>query len=165
MDVVEKINAMISPSLSAMGYSIVQLKLADSSKRKTLTLMAERTDGVVMGFDDCTDISRTVSALMDVEDPIASAYNLEVCSPGLDRPLMKLDDYVRFAGHEAKVETLIPLEGRKRFKGVIEAPEKDNVMLTTTEGKVMIAFRNIRSAKLVATDALLEDFMKQQKKQ
>ena len=164
MDIVEKIAAMVEPSLAAMGYDIVQMKLQDG-KRKTLTLMAERKDERVMSFDDCAEISRTVSALMDFEDPITSAYNLEVCSPGLDRPLVKFADYERYKDYEIKLETLIPIEGRKRFRGVVTSAKNNSVTLQTTEGSTEISFHNIRSAKLVMTDALMASFLKKQKQQ
>ena len=162
MDIVEKITAMIEPSLCAMGYAIVQLKLMDG-KRKTLTLMAERTDGRIMSFDDCTQISHTVSALMDVEDPISGAYNLEVCSPGIDRPLIKFADFERHVGYEIKLETLIPVEGRKRFKGKLLSAKKERIVLATENGEADLALTNIRTARLVATDELFKAFMKQQK--
>ncbi len=133
-----------------MGYGLVQVKFADGSKRKTLTIMAERTDETPMGFDDCTEISRMVGALLEVEDPITTAYDLEVCSPGLDRPLTKLEDYTRFKGWEAKVETMIPVDGRKRFRGVIKAVKGDAITLTMPEGfDADVTFPLIRTAKLV----------------
>jgi ribosome maturation factor RimP len=164
MDVIDKITAIISPSLDAMGYEIVQLKLVDG-KRKTLSLMAERKDAKIMSFDDCTDISRTVSALMDVEDPITNAYNLEVCSPGVDRPLVKFSDYERHANYEIKLETLIPVAGRKRFKGTLIAAKDGMIHLRAEEGEADIAFTNIKSAKLLMTDELMRSFLKQQSQQ
>jgi len=157
MDIVQKIIQAVEPSLVAMGYGVVQVKLLDGGKRRTLTVMAERVDGTPMSFDDCTEISRTVSALLDVEDPITTAYNLEVCSPGLDRPLTKLTDYSRFVGEEAKVETIFPVEGRKRFRGVIKGVEKDKITLVMPEGEAHIVFPQIRTAKLVSTDAVLKN--------
>ena len=165
MDVLDKITAMVAPSLDAMGYSIVQLRLEGSERRKTLSLMAERSDGRIMSFDDCTAISRTVSALMDVEDPIATAYNLEVCSPGVDRPLVKFVDYERYNGYEVKLDTLIPIQGRKRFRGVITGAKDQIVALKTDNGDYDIPFTNIKSAKLVMTDELLKSFLRQQKKE
>ena len=147
-----------------MGYGLVLVKLADGKGRKTLTVMAERTDDQMMSFDDCTEISRTVSALLDVEDPIQSAYNLEVCSPGIDRPLTRLNDFKRFEGFEAKIETMLPVDGRKRFKGELEGIESELIMLAMPEGKVKIPFPQIRTAKLVMTDALAEDHLRKQKK-
>lgn len=162
MNVVEKITGIIEPSLDSLGYALVQIKMADGSRRKTLTIMAERKDEAPMGFDDCTQISRTVGALLEVEDPISGAYDLEVCSPGLDRPLVKPDDFCRYQGHEIKLETHIPMEGRKRFKGIIKTFKGETLSLTMPEGDVNIEFRNIRAAKLVVTDALLAMYKNQQ---
>lgn len=153
MDIVSKITQAVEPSLSSLGYAIVQVKFADGARRKTLTIMAERADGTPMGFDDCTEISRTVGALLEVEDPITTAYDLEVCSPGLDRPLTRIEDYTRFAGQDAKVETMIPIDGRKRFRGVIKAVKGEAVTLVMPEGnEVEIVVNLIRTAKLVAAD-------------
>ena len=149
MDIVKKITQAIEPSLEALGYSLVLVRLADGSRRKTLTIMAERADEVPMSFNDCTEISRTVSALLEVEDPIAGEYDLEVSSPGIDRPLTKLADFKRFAGEEAKVETLLPIDGRKRFRGVIEGVKGELVILAMPEGKVEIPFSHVRTAKLI----------------
>ncbi len=163
MDLLSKINQIIEPSLEAMGYCIVQVKLNDG-KAKTLSVMAERKDEVMMSFDDCTEISRTISALLDVEDPIESAYNLEVMSPGIDRPLTRAVDYTRFTGFEAKLETLLPIDGRKRFKGTIGGIANDIIALSMPEGDVKIPFRQVRTAKLVITDALVEAEFKKQAK-
>lgn len=165
MDITNKIETIISPSLTHMGFSIVRVSLEGGEKRKTLSLMTERNDGKMMSIEDCTEISRTVSALLDVEDPIATAYNLEVCSPGIDRPLVKFADFERFAGYEIKLETLIPISGRKRFKGkLLEAKDQQILIQVDNEG-YEIPFSNIRTAKLVMTDELVDSFMKQQKKQ
>ncbi len=163
MDIIEKITSIIEPSLDDMGYAIVQIKMADGDRRKTLMVMAERKDAVVMGFDDCTEISRVVGALLEVDDPITGAYNLEVCSPGIDRPLTKPEDYSRFSGYEAKIETQLPIDGRKRFRGVLKGMN-DNKVIMNTEGKdTVISFSNIRTAKLVMTDALVAEHLKKQK--
>jgi ribosome maturation factor RimP len=163
VDIIEKITSIIEPSLDDMGYAIVQIKMADGDRRKTLMVMAERKDAVVMGFDDCTEISRVVGALLEVDDPITGAYNLEVCSPGIDRPLTKPEDYSRFSGYEAKIETQLPIDGRKRFRGVLKGMN-DNKVIMNTEGKdTVISFSNIRTAKLVMTDALVAEHLKKQK--
>lgn len=125
--------------------------------------MAERGDGAMMGFDDCAEISNTVSALLDVEDPITGAYNLEVCSPGLDRPLTKPADYARFAGQEIKAETIIPVGGRKRFRGVLQGIEGDIITLAMPEGSVELPFSHIRTARLIVNDELVAMDLKKQK--
>jgi ribosome maturation factor RimP len=109
-----------------------------------------------MTVDDCADISRSVSAILDVADPIAEAYTLEVSSPGIDRPLVRPDDYVRFAGFEAKVETSAAINGRKRFKGRLLGFEDGHVLLALDDGtRVSLAFEDIARAKLLLTDELI----------
>ncbi|NBO19127.1 MAG: ribosome maturation factor RimP [Proteobacteria bacterium] len=156
MDIVTRITAMIVPSLDAMGYRVVLIKLLDRGRSKTLSIMAERTDDEVMSFDDCTDISRTVSALLDVEDPIPGQYNLEVMSPGIDRPLTRPEDFTRFSGFEAKVETMLPIAGRKRFRGLIEGVKGEVVTLAADGETFQIPFGQMKAAKLVLTDALMD---------
>lgn len=164
MDIVNRITQIIEPSLEAMGFRLVQVKLAEGSRSKTLTIMAERLDDVFMSFDDCTEISQTASALLDVEDPISGAYNLEVCSPGIDRPLTKLEDYTRYKGYEIKCETLIPVDGRKRFRGIIEECNGEKIKLKMPDGvESTLTFGNIRTAKLVLTDELVAEAMKKSK--
>ncbi len=144
----------------ALGYNLVQVKLADGTRRKTLMIMAERKDDVMMSFDDCTEITNAVSALLDVEEPISGAYNLEVCSPGIDRPLTKRDDYTRFSGYEIKAETIIPIGGRKRFRGILKGIDGDEIMLVVDGVEVKLPFTHIRTAKLVMTDELIATFLK-----
>ncbi|WP_114392158.1 ribosome maturation factor RimP [Oleisolibacter albus] len=128
MDILERVSQIVGPSVEAMGYELVRVQVS-GGMRPTLQLMAERADGAAMTVDDCADISRAVSALLDVEDPIASAYVLEVSSPGIDRPLTRLKDFERFKGFEARIETTVVLEGRKRFKGVLYGVEGENVLV------------------------------------
>ena len=154
MDIISTLTQIIEPPLTALGYSLVQVKLADG-KRKTLSIMAERVDGVDMSFDDCVAITNAVSAILDVEEPVSGAYNLEVCSTGLDRPLTRRADYSRFAGNEAKIETIIPVNGRKRFRGTLNGINGDLVKITTTEGEFELNFSHIRNAKLVLSDELV----------
>lgn len=154
MDATLRIEQIIAPSVDAMGYEIVRVQLS-GKQRPTLQIMAERTDGGPMTVEDCADISRAVSALLDVEDPFPGAYTLEVSSPGIDRPLTRLKDFDRFAGFEAKAETRVPLDGRKRFRGVLKGVENGRVRLDTPEGPVELPYDQIARAKLVLTDALL----------
>ncbi|MEQ1789718.1 MAG: ribosome maturation factor RimP [Rickettsiales bacterium] len=160
MDVLSRIIEIIEPSLTAMGYSLVQVKLTDGTRRKTLTIMAERKDDVMMSFDDCTEITNTASALLDVEEPISGAYNLEVCSPGIDRPLTKSEDYTRFSGYEVKAETIIPVNGRKRFRGILKGINGDNVVIVVDGVERELSFPHIRAAKLVMNDELVAEFLK-----
>ena len=156
---VEIIERMITPSLEAMGFRLVRLTFGGGN-RPTLQIMAEPADGSAMTVDHCADISRTVSALLDVEDPIKLAYMLEVTSPGIDRPLITREDFARFAGFDAKFETERPIDGRKRFKGVIAAVDaEDRVPVTDEKGVITaVPFTEIRKAKLILTDALLKAF-------
>jgi len=110
MDPTVRIEEIVGPSVAAMGYEIVRVELGGDRDR-VLQIMAERADGAAMTVEDCAEISRTVSALLDVEDPISGAYTLEVSSPGIDRPLVKARDFERFAGFEARIETAAPIEG------------------------------------------------------
>jgi ribosome maturation factor RimP len=150
-----KIEAMIAPSLDAMGYRVVRVAVT-GGRRATLQIMAERLDDAPMTVDDCTEISRSVSALLDVADPIDTAYMLEVSSPGLDRPLTRVEDFDRFAGFEAKVELAQPLEGRKRFRGRLLGRTGDHVRLQAEAGDVSLPFASIAKARLVITDDLLK---------
>jgi ribosome maturation factor RimP len=150
----ERIANLITPAIEAMGFELVRVQLS-GSQRPTLQVMAEPKSGRAMSVDDCAEISRAISAVLDVEDPIAGAYSLEVSSPGIDRPLTKPKDYERFLGHEAKVETNAPLDGRKRFKGPIKSADASAVELNVEGADVRIPFAAIHKAKLVLTDALI----------
>ena len=146
---------IIEPSLEAMGYRLVRIAFLGAS-RATLQIMAERLDDAPMTVDDCTEISRSVSALLDVADPIEGAYMLEVSSPGLDRPLTRPEDYDRFAGFEARIELAQPLDGRKRFRGRLVGRAGDQVRLRAEAGEVVLPLGDIAKAKLVITDDLLK---------
>lgn len=151
----EKIEAAIAPSIQGMGFDLVQVKLMDGRSGQTLQIMAERPDGS-MTLDDCAAISRQISAVLDVEDVIATAYRLEVSSPGIDRPLVKLADYATYAGHTAKIETALPIDGRKRFSGTLKGVEGNDVIITVDSKDHALPFIDIQSAKLVLTDALIK---------
>jgi ribosome maturation factor RimP len=149
-----KIEVMIAPSLEAMGYRVVRVAVTGGG-RPTLQIMAERIDDKAMTVDDCADISRTVSALLDVADPIDTAYHLEVSSPGIDRPLVRREDFTRYAGFEAKVELNAPVAGRKRFRGKLLGVEGDAVQLQTEDATVALPLAAVTRAKLLLTDELL----------
>jgi ribosome maturation factor RimP len=149
-----KIESVIGPSLAAMGYSIVRIAFT-GGRRPTLQIMAERTDDAGMTVEDCATISHTVSALLDVADPIASSYMLEISSPGIDRPLTRRADYERFAGFEAKIETLRPVDGRRRFRGKLMGLEGDEAKLLVGADLVRLPLDAISRAKLVLTDELI----------
>jgi ribosome maturation factor RimP len=148
------IETLIAPAIDDLGYEIVRIRRGGGG-RPVLQIMVERKDRRGMTVDDCASVSRTVSALLDVADPIASAYVLEVSSPGIDRPLTRLEDYARFAGHEARLDLATPLDGKRRLRGWIVGVEGDMVALKLAEGEASVPFRWIESAKLVMTEALL----------
>lgn len=154
MDLVQRIHALIEPTANDMGYDLVRIQLSGET-RMLLQIMAERADGTGMGVDDCSKLSRAISALMDVEDPIRGAFTLEVSSPGIDRPLVKLADYERFNGFEARIETARPVEDRRRFKGLLKGVTNETVSIATEDGEVAIPFGDISRAKLILTDELL----------
>ncbi len=108
-----------------------------------------------MTVDDCAEISRNLSALLDVEDPIAESYALEVTSPGIDRPLMRLQDYERFAGLEAKIETKRPHDGRRKFTGRLAGVRGQRIAIGGETGEAEIPFDEIARANLVLTDELI----------
>lgn len=149
------VHKLIEPSVEALGFRLVRTRLLDGSPRR-LEIMAEREDGS-MTIDDCETLSETVSAILDVEDPISGQYLLEVSSPGIDRPLTRLDDYTRFAGLLATVKTARQISGRRRFRGTVLGAEGETVRLATDEGEIGIDFGDIESAKLVITDEMLKE--------
>lgn len=137
-----------------MGYDLVRLMLV-GKRGLTLQIMAERKDRRDMTVDDCAEISRALSAVLDVEDPIPGNYSLEVSSPGLDRPLVRRADYERFAGHEAKIEATVMIDGRKRFKGRLRGTRGDDVLIAGDWGEAAVPLASIVRAKLVLTDELM----------
>ena len=155
MNLAGRIEGLIAPSLDAMGYGVVRVR-STGSRRPTLQVMAERNDRRGMTVEDCAAISRAVSAILDVEDPIAGSYTLEVSSAGIDRPLVRHEDFARFAGFEAKVELREPVEGRKRFRGRLLGVTGMGVRIEGADGEVELPFAQIGTAKLVLNDELIE---------
>lgn len=158
----QRIEETLAPSLESMGYRIVQVKLQENARSRVLSILAERRDGQGMTVDDCADISGRASAILDVEDPIQGAYQLEVASPGIDRPLTSAEDFSRFAGHEAKLEAMLPVQGRKRWRGEIAGVENDEVKILVDGVEWRIALSNLRAAKLVLTDRLIDETLRAQ---
>ena len=149
-----EIAQMIEPSLVGMGYRLVRV-VVTSGRRATLQVMAERIDDAPMTVDDCALISRSVSALLDVADPIAGAYLLEISSPGIDRPLVRREDYDRFSGFEARIELTEPFAGRKRFRGRLLGTADGKVRLATDAGEARLPLASVARARLVLTDDLI----------
>jgi ribosome maturation factor RimP len=149
----EEIAQLIEPAVAGAGFDLVRVRVS-GAQRKTLQVMAERADGT-MSAEDCAALSRTLSPLLDAADPIKGAYTLEVSSPGIDRPLTRLEDFEAWSGFEAKVETSRPLDGRKRWRGVLNGVEGDQVRLNVDDGVARIPFAAISSARLVLTEDLV----------
>lgn len=163
LSIEERIAALIEEPLKSMGYDLVRVQLSGAAGRATLQVMAERLDEVAMTIDDCTEISRQLSPILDVADPISGAYSLEVSSPGIDRPLVRPKDFERWAGFEAKLETKTPVDGRKRFKGLLLGLEGDSVKIKDEAGvDYLLPMTALAKAKLVLNDALIKHAMQQQ---
>jgi ribosome maturation factor RimP len=154
MDLAGRVAELIRLTLESLDYDLVRV-LVLGRQRVRVQVMAERTDGGAMQVEDCATISRALSPLLDVEDPIPGAYTLEVSSPGLDRPLVRPRDFERFAGFEARVELQRPLDGRRRFQGMLLGLDGDRVRLRAGESEVALPYADIQRAKLVLTDELL----------
>ena len=156
---------IITPVIEDMGYELVRIRLM-SGKQTTLQIMADKPDGGIE-VDDCAEISNAVSAVLDVEDPILDAYALEVSSPGIDRPLTRLKDFDMFEGYEAKLETGELIDGRRRFKGVLAGIEGDDVLINIEdqgeEVTIGLNFDWLSDAKLVLTDDLIKEMLRQRK--
>ncbi|MEM0934665.1 MAG: ribosome maturation factor RimP [Pseudomonadota bacterium] len=162
----QRLAAILIPVIEGMGFELVRVRYM-SGKTKTLQIMADRPEGGIE-VDDCAEISTAVSATLDVEDPIEDAYNLEVSSPGIDRPLTRLKDFATWAGYETKIETHELIDGRRRFRGTIHGVEDDEVLLETDvegQGRAVIGlkFDWLSDAKLVLTDDLIREMLRQRK--
>ena len=162
--VAARVAAIADGVLGALGYRIVRVKVTNRDGG-TVQIMAERPDGT-MTIDDCEAASRALSPVLDVEDPIASAYRLEMSSPGIDRPLVRLSDFARWAGHEVKVETAHAVAGRKRFRGILIGIEDGEAVVRRTDAKadeeatVRLPAGDIQDARLVLTDALIREALR-----
>jgi ribosome maturation factor RimP len=158
----ERVIALIEPIAGSLGYRIVRVRLS-GQRRKRLQIMAERSADGQMSVEDCSRLSRALSPAFDLEDPIPGEYDLEISSPGIDRPLMTLEDFQRFIGYEAKLETAAMIDGRRRFKGAIAGVEGGVVVLRTQDGDVRLDFSGLSDARLVLTDKLIEEDLKRAK--
>lgn len=147
---------LIAPAAEAEGLALVRVKMTGGSADPTLQVMAERPDTRQLTLDDCARLSRRLSDLLDEKDPIETAYRLEVSSPGIDRPLTRLDDYDDWKGHEARIALIEPLAGRKQLTGDLVGVDGGEVVIADKGlGETRIAFTAIRNAKLLITDRLL----------
>jgi ribosome maturation factor RimP len=156
---------ILTPVIEDMGFELVRIRLMGGNT-PTLQIMAERPEGGIE-VDECARISTAVSAVLDVEDPIVEAYTLEVSSPGIDRPLTRLKDFETFEGYEAKIETMDAIDNRRRFKGVLAGVEGDEVLLNLDENgetvTIGLQFDLLSDAKLVLTDELIKEMLRQRK--
>jgi len=152
---------IITPVIEDLGYELVRVRLM-SGKTTSLQIMADKPNGGIE-VDDCAVISNAVSAVLDVEDPILDAYALEVSSPGIDRPLTRLKDFAMFEGYEAKIETGELIGGRRRFKGELAGVEGEEVLINIEEGTIGLQFDWLTDAKLVLTDELIKEMLRQRK--
>jgi ribosome maturation factor RimP len=158
----ERVVALVEPTASELGFRIVRVRVS-GNRRKRLQIMAERVSDGEMGIDDCSRLSRALSPVFDLEDPIQGEYDLEISSPGIDRPLMRVEDFERFKGHLAKLETAAMQNGQRRFKGTITSIEGDVIVLATEQGEVRLPFGSLSDARLVLTDKLIEEDLKRAK--
>ncbi|SFS85315.1 ribosome maturation factor RimP [Sulfitobacter marinus] len=152
---------IITPVIEDMGFELVRVRLM-SGKQTTLQIMADRPDGGIE-VDELAEVSQAVSAVLDVEDPIIEEYTLEVSSPGIDRPLTRLKDFDMFEGYEAKIETGDLIDGRRRFKGALAGIDGDEVLINVEEGTIGLKFDWLTDAKLVLTDDLIKEMLRQRK--
>src|SRR5207344_2024092 len=165
--VAARVSAVAGPVLQGMGYRLVRIKIS-AEAGCTVQIMAERPDGS-MQIEDCEAISRALSPVLDVADPIDRAYRLEISSPGIDRPLVRKSDFERYAGHLAKIETAMPVNGRRRFRGVLIGTEGEAARIRRDdaaegeEGEVLLPIDEMSEAKLVLTDELVAETLRREK--
>jgi len=157
----KKLLKIINPVISDMGFELVRLRLI-RNKEITLQIMAARPDGYI-NVDECAKISIAISALLDVEDAISDSYNLEVSSPGIDRPLTRFKDFQEFEGYEARIETVDLIDGQKRFRGVLAGVNGSEVLINLDEGTIGLEFDWLAEAKLVLTNDLIKEMLKRRK--
>lgn len=149
----KRMASIVQPIIEDLGYELIRIRLL-SGKSTTLQIMAERPDGGI-DVNDCSKISTEVSAVLDVEDPIEVEYSLEVSSPGMDRPLTRLKDFIAWEDFEIKVETSELIDGQRRFKGVLRGVEGNDVLIEIQQGIIGLNFEWLSEAKLVLTDELV----------
>ena len=162
-----RVAAIVEPAITGLGFDLVRVKISGQNGC-TVQIMAEKPDGS-MGVDECEAVSRAISPLLDVEDPVEVEYHLEISSPGIDRPLVRLRDFTRWSGHEMRVEMDIPVLGRKRYRGMCDGVEGDKAILILPDApadqdpRVLLTVVDIREARLVLTDALITEALRRDK--
>lgn len=159
-----RVAAVVEPAIEGLGYRLVRVKVS-SANGCTVQVMAERPDGT-MSVADCEAVSRAISPVLDLEDPVPQAYNLEISSPGIDRPLTRRGDFERWAGYEAKIEMEVPLDGRKRFRGFLRGVAGDDALIELRDVKAgekadfRLPLADIGDARLVLTDELVREALR-----
>ena len=143
----ERITEMLAPSVEDLGYELVGIEYIRAGKHSTLRVYIDQEAGILV--DDCAAVSRQVSAIMDVEDPITNEYTLEVSSPGMERPLFKAEHYETFVGEDVKVQLRMPVQNRRRWKGVIASVEGEIICLNVDGREERFALSNIQKANIV----------------
>jgi ribosome maturation factor RimP len=164
--VAARVSAIAAPVLQQLGYRLVRIKISGESGC-TVQIMAERPDGSML-IDDCEAVSRALSPVLDIADPIERAYRLEISSPGIDRPLVRRSDFERYVGHLVKIEMAVAHQGRKRFRGILAAVDGDKVHIRRDDAPgeevdVLLTMEDIGEARLVLTDELIAESMRRGK--
>jgi ribosome maturation factor RimP len=157
----EHLEPVFEPVIEKAGFKLVRLRIMGGAA-KTLQVMAERPDGS-MDVEGCATLSHALLDFIEAENPIEGDYEIEVSSPGIDRPLTRLMDFARWAGHEAKIELQAPVEGRKRFRAVVLGLDGTDVMIRADNTDIKFPFRSLANAKLVLTDKLINEDLKARK--
>ena len=156
-----RILLIAKPIVQDMGFEVIRIRLIDG-KSKLIQIMID-SPKMNITVDDCANISNELSAAIDVEDPYEDAFNLEVSSPGIDRPLTRICDFDQWSGYEAKLETTSAIEGQKRFKGILSGTDGDEVLIKLDIGTIGLKFDWLSDAKLILTDALIRETLQNQK--
>jgi ribosome maturation factor RimP len=162
--VAARVAAIVEPVIEDLGFNLVRVKVTGENGC-TVQIMAERPDGT-MAVSDCETVSRAVSPVLDLEDPISTAYYLEVSSPGIDRPLVRVSDFERWTGHDAKIEMAVPVEGRKRFRGFLRGVENSELVIELPDVKegldpiARVPLSDLGEARLVLTDDLIRESLR-----
>jgi ribosome maturation factor RimP len=155
----ERILDLIEPTAADLGLVMVRVRIS-GMRRKRLQIMAERACDGGMGVGNCEALSRAIGPVLDVADLIAGEYDLEVSSPGIDRPLVRLEDFTKFVGHEAKMETAAMIDGRRRYRGEIVGVESGDVVIAIDGAPMRVPFTALSDARLVLTEKLIEEDLK-----
>ena len=162
-----RVAAIAEPVIENLGFRLVRVRLS-GAEGCTLQIMAERQDGT-LSIEDCEAVSRALSPVLEVADPVEQAYRLEISSPGMDRPLVRRSDFLRYAGQVAKIEMAVPIEGRLRFRGIILGVEGDAARIRPDDGagdevsEVLLLIHEMEKARLVVTDTLVSEALKRSK--